>query len=229
MHPRDPYRTAARTTQHIGHGIHGVGVHPNQRGDAAFDRYHLRRRDGLTPLTHDDRVERAVVHLHAPRPSLHAPREYRFKGGCFIRSESCFETKARVVRSVVHGARVSRPLRRGPVPSPAPGPTLGNGEPPPRSHLEPLGVPHVCLQPLNADSPKRGIHRVLVRVAEVVDVRERVVVVRVGFRLTIGPFGGGIHVLGLKPRGSSPRAPAPVHDDAGVSDLDARARRGSHA
>lgn len=76
----------------------------------------------------------------------------------------------------------------------------------------------------------RGIHRVLVCVAEVVDVRERVVVVvRVGFRLTIGPFGGGVHVLGLKPRGSSPRASAPVHDDAGVSDLDPRARRGSQA
>ena len=80
------------------------------------------------------------------------------------------------------------------------------------------------------DSPKRGIYRVLVCVAEVVDVRERVVVVvRVGFRLTIGPFGGGVHVLGLKPRGSSPRASAPVHDDTGVSDLDARARRGPHA
>jgi hypothetical protein len=79
------------------------------------------------------------------------------------------------------------------------------------------------------DSSMRCIHRVLVCVAEVVDVRERVVVVvRVGFRLKIGPFGG-IHVLGLKPRGSSPRASAPVHDDAGVSDLDARARRGPHA
>ena len=62
-------------------------------------------------------------------------------------------------------------------------------------------------------------------------MRERVlvVVIRVGFRLKIGPFGGGIHVLGLKPRGSSPRASAPVHDDTGVSDLDARARRGPHA